>query len=108
MKEFYKRKENITEYDLGDDGIVLFDPESKRTHLLNEVGIVIWNSCDGKTGREEILDIIMNKYDNCDKNLVQNDIETFLTSLSEKKLINKTGNADKDAKPNRHAADVPL
>lgn len=44
------------------DGII-YDPQAKRLHTLNETGILVWSLWDGDHSLTEIASTVVEKYD---------------------------------------------
>ena len=55
------------------------------------MGIFIWRKCDGKHNKDDILNDIIENYEITEKELVNNDLEKFLTNLESAGLINWEG-----------------
>ena len=67
----------------GEDGAILFNPDTDTTLLINPVGIVTWNYLSEPRTVEEIVDYISRSYSNSpDHDSVRKDIETFLADLA--------------------------
>jgi len=68
-----------------DDEIILFNLEHGNYYSLDEVGIRIWDLCDGSRQVSEIAAIISNEYD-VPVDVAQADVLELLADLAEEKL----------------------
>ena len=69
-----------------DDNAVLVSPEEGQVTTLNNVGTKIWSLIDGQNSGIDIAQQLVQQYDVTIKQ-AQDDVETFLTRLSNKGLI---------------------
>ncbi len=67
----------------GDDGALLFNPDTDNTRLINPTGIMVWNFISQPRTVEEIIDYITRSFSNSpDQASVRKDIVTFVTDLA--------------------------
>jgi len=67
----------------GDDGALLFNPDTDNTLLINPTGIFIWNFISQPRTIEEIVEYITRSYSSSpDRASVQKDVESFVTDLA--------------------------
>ena len=67
----------------GDEGAILFNPDTDSTLLINPTGIFIWTFLDQPRTIEEIVEYITNSYSNSpDRASVKKDIESFVMNLA--------------------------
>ncbi len=71
---------------LGESTLILDSLETNSAHQLDEIGSIIWNSCDGITTKETLVQLILYEYE-IDRETLINDIDLFLLNLHEKKLV---------------------
>jgi hypothetical protein len=69
------------------DHMIIIDFNSdKQFHQVNEVGARIWELCDGKNTKDDIINILLDEYE-IDKESVTYDTLHFLTQLKENDLL---------------------
>ncbi|MBP8973033.1 MAG: PqqD family protein [Anaerolineae bacterium] len=73
----------------GEEGL-LFDPETGQIIYLNETAAFIYGLLDGKHSREQIIGLLMQKYDILDREAAQGDLDTMLQNMREANLIGET------------------
>lgn len=61
-----------------------------NVYQLDEVGVIVWESLDGKTSLTHIVEKIAEKY-NVDKEIVLKDVNEFVNDLLEKNLGEEVG-----------------
>jgi hypothetical protein len=67
----------------GNDGAILFNPDSDTVVLINIPGIVIWDCLSKPRTVEEIIEVVRNTYtNNPDRDSIKKDIESFVMDLS--------------------------
>lgn len=50
-----RTRDDLSAYQL-DDELVVFDPQTNQTYMLNTTGHVVWELCDGERSCEAIAD----------------------------------------------------
>lgn len=67
----------------GNDGALLFNPDTDNTLLINLTGIMVWNFISQPRTVKEIVAYITKSYSNSpDQASIQKDIETFVADLA--------------------------
>jgi len=67
----------------GDEGALLFNPDTDSTLLINPTGIMVWTFISQPRTVEEILDYITRSFSNSpDQASLRKDIVTFVTDLA--------------------------
>jgi len=64
-----------------DDGAFLFDPDTGRICYLNDLGIVIWKSCEESKTPDRLIDEISPGYPEIPKEQIKEDCLNFLDDL---------------------------
>jgi hypothetical protein len=73
-------------YRIIDDQIIIIDPLTNKIKLLNAVAATIWLSIDGKNSVNDILQIILDKF-NVEPEKAELDLTKFLQELMNANLI---------------------
>ena len=68
--------------------VLIVSPRDRRVHRLNEVASVIWLQLDGPRTVRDLADAVMKEFD-VDKKTATRDVETFVTELKKKGLVEK-------------------
>jgi hypothetical protein len=88
----------LTEGDLvlrrEENGAFLFDPETSALHCLNDVGILVWESIDGRSTVAEISRHIAEKFDDVEEDSVLKDVTAFLGDILSMGYMTLAGNKD--------------
>jgi|GEM_PF-1947771 len=67
----------------GDDGAILFNPDTDSTILINRSGLTIWNFIQKPRTINEIYAYMLKEFTECpDESAIHNDIVTFISDLS--------------------------
>ena len=69
-----------------DEEVLLFNPNTRKTYVLNQMADVIWELCDGKHSPEEITDEIISALD-VNPNIVFNDVLKVLEEFVHQNLV---------------------
>ena len=64
-----------------DEGAFIFDPDSGRVCYLNDLGIVIWKSCEKAKTPDKLVDVISPDYPDVPKQQIRKDCLNFLEDL---------------------------
>jgi|GEM_PF-1096159 len=70
---------------IGDD-LFIFDRHLSKIHNLNKVGAYIWELLKQGSGKKEIIDNIIRRFE-VDAKTAQQDFEEYLLKLQKKQLI---------------------
>ncbi|MEP0762000.1 MAG: PqqD family protein [Chloroflexota bacterium] len=73
----------------GEEGL-LFDPETGQIIYLNETAAFIYGLLDGEHSREQIIGLLMQKYDILDREAAQEDLDAMLQNMRDANLIGET------------------
>ncbi len=81
-----RQKDGMVLRTLGDDAI-LYNPATKKAHVLNTTSLLIWNLCTGNANLEAIEQEITLRFKVEDSSSVRNDIREALTMLNAEGLV---------------------
>jgi hypothetical protein len=81
-----RRKDGVVLRNLSDDAI-LYDPATKKAHVLNKTSLLIWNLCTGDVSLDEIEKSIRSQFMIDDDSDVRMDIEETVTKFSAEGLV---------------------
>lgn len=87
MNEYFIRNPEVLESKIGVE-VVMLDVESGFYFGLNEVGSDIWNFLEQKKAFNELIEMLMSKYE-VDRELCEKETRNLLQQLIEKKLIHR-------------------
>lgn len=87
MEEYKPKKAERLISKVEDDSLMVFDPDSEDVHELNETAALIWNSITGNTTVKEIIDIVVEKNPDDDRQDVTQEVLAFLKELKELNLV---------------------
>lgn len=65
---------------------VMYLAKDGNAYKLNEMGLKIWNLIDGKKELDDIINIILEEFQQ-ERIIVERDVITFLKALEKRKLI---------------------
>ncbi|MEO0284861.1 MAG: PqqD family protein [candidate division WOR-3 bacterium] len=85
MKEKYITNSKIV-FRKEEDGALLYNLETGEIKILNEVGAFIFELCDGKHDKEEIINEIIKNFE-IDKNTAEKDFDIFIKEMEKENLI---------------------
>ncbi len=83
---FPSRPTHLAYQKLGDETIILDTKIGKQVHKLNDVASYIWQLCDGSHSINQIRELMIAEYE-VSESEVDNDLNFFLTEMTNKKLI---------------------
>jgi hypothetical protein len=72
-----------------EDGAFLFDPETGMLKYINNMGVNIYQLCDGGMTVGDITAMIIENYTGVSGDQIENDIKRFLGTLVEMKYLNR-------------------
>jgi hypothetical protein len=87
MNEYFIRNVEVLESKIGEE-VVMLDVNSGFYFGLNEVGSVIWGFLEHKKSFDELIEMLMAKYD-VDREVCVAETQELLQHLIEKKLIHR-------------------
>jgi len=70
----------------GEEGL-LFDPDSGQIIYLNETAAFIYGLLDGTHSREQIISLLMQRYDILTRETAESDLDAMLQEMREATLI---------------------
>ncbi len=79
----YKANPVVSFKDEGDEGAVLYNPDTDKCVILNTVGATIWLYLEKPKTIEEIIAMIESRFSGVDAVKVQEDIEKFISNFEE-------------------------
>ncbi|MBX9879527.1 MAG: PqqD family protein [Candidatus Obscuribacterales bacterium] len=82
----YQRNDEIKTTLMPDGHVVLFNTKTEWAQVLNPVGALVWEYCDGTTSVMEMTDEI-SKLLETDKTALQNDVNSLIDELLTQGLI---------------------
>lgn len=81
------RNGNLVFRVIDNDGVI-YNPATKRLHMLNEIALMAWNLWDGKHTLAEIVDVVVSGYD-ADAEKVMQDITNCAGELCRHGLLQR-------------------
>ena len=69
------------------DEAILFDPRTGAIKILNETGAFIYQLLDGKHSQNDIVELLIKRYNTQSREETLHDLEEFLEGLRESDLI---------------------
>lgn len=75
------RKEAVSAREEGDEGALLYDPDTDSCKILNMVGLDVWKRLDGKKPLADVASEIASSYEGADEEAVLGDVLTFAADL---------------------------
>lgn len=81
-----RRKEGLVLRKLGEEAI-LYNPDTKKAHVLNRTSLLIWDLCNGDLSLELIEDAMKSRFESDDHCDIRMDIEETVTTFSKEGLI---------------------
>lgn len=66
---------------------VLYDEAAKRIHSLNVTAKFIWDACDGKSTRGQLLEGMQQEFNGADKKTLVRAVDMTLARLRGEKLV---------------------
>jgi len=77
------------------EGAFLFNPETGDLKVLNVVGAMIWEMCDGKHTEDSILENISSTFKDVARADLEKDIKSFIKDIENRGLIGYIYEEDK-------------
>lgn len=75
------RKDAVSAREEGDEGALLYDPDTDSCKILNLVGLDVWKRLDGKKPLAEIASEIASSYEGAEEEAVLKDVLAFAADL---------------------------
>ncbi len=72
-------RDSIITKKLGNE-TVLYDPEKKKVHILNQTAFFIWQLCENKYDTKDLVSTILNNFE-CKKNVKEEKIEEDIKAI---------------------------
>ena len=71
-----------------EDEAILFNPDNSDIVVINSTGCFIWDLCNGKNSRKDIINSMLKEFDTTtDK--AKEDLSKFLSDLENRKFVEK-------------------
>ncbi len=70
------------------DEALLFNPDNADIVVINSTGCFIWNLCNGKNRKKDIVNSLVEEFD-VSPSKAEEDLLKFLAELENKKLVEK-------------------
>ena len=80
-QERYLANPAVSFGDEGEDGAVLFNPDTDDVMIVNTTGKSIWEYIDTPRTREQIVDHLQAAFRNCPPEQAARDVEQFIQDL---------------------------
>ncbi len=74
----YMRNPDIVLREEDEDGALLFNPGTNQVRVINLTGLFIWQHCDGQSKLEEILEAMLEAFEDVPANQVGQHVQEFL------------------------------
>ncbi len=72
-----------------EDGAFLFDPETGNLKYINEMGVNIYELCDGSLNERDIAALVIENYKDISREQIEKDVHAFLSELVEMKFLKR-------------------
>ena len=82
----FKKNPEFDFLEIADENLVVFDPDSGNTHIIEETAIDILKLIEEETELEDIILQLTKIYDVSD-NKIREDVSAFIDSLVEKRIV---------------------
>lgn len=80
---YYSACSEVSSRLIGDDGAILYHPDTRREKVINPTGLFIWRHLDGFINAREIADKLVRTFESVPTDNVADDVEAFLKEISE-------------------------
>lgn len=82
-----RKVEGIRQEDLPEDESVLVDPARERALVLNAIGTIVWELCDGSRTVASMAALIAQQVPGHDVQAIHKDVEAFVAKLVEEGFV---------------------
>jgi hypothetical protein len=94
MEEYLKNIERLSQnrdciFREEEDGAFLFDPETGNLKFINNMGVNIYQLCDGRMTVGDITSLVIENYRDISSKQIEEDIKVFLKSLVEMEFLRR-------------------
>jgi hypothetical protein len=94
MEEYLKNIERLSQkrdciFREEEDGAFLFDPETGNLKFINNMGVNIYQLCDGRMTIGDITSLVIENYKDISSKQIEEDIKVFLRSLIEMEFLRR-------------------
>jgi hypothetical protein len=94
MEEYLKNIERLSRntdciFREEEDGAFLFDPETGNLKFINNMGVNIYQLCDGKMTVRDIISLVSENYQDISSKQIEDDVKVFLRSLIEMEFLRR-------------------
>ncbi len=79
----YRTNPVISYKDEGDEGAVLYNPDTDKCVIINPVGSSIWRYLEEPRVLAEIISMLSEKFSGVDNDQAKEDFETFINNFEE-------------------------
>ncbi len=79
----YQSNPVISYKDEGDEGAVLYNPDTDKCVIINSVGSVIWRYLEEPRMLAEIITMLSEEFSGVDREQAQEDFEKFVNNFEE-------------------------
>ena len=77
----YKANPVISFKDEGEEGAVLYNPDTDKAIIINSVGAAIWRFIESPHSFKEIASMLVNNFSGVDIEQAQKDVDQFISSF---------------------------
>lgn len=74
-----------------EERMLVITVDDSKLHRFNEVGTYIWQQLETPKTLREIVDLVAEHFDGCNRTTLNKELARFLEKLASKKLITITG-----------------
>jgi hypothetical protein len=78
---FYMADPDVSTRLAGDDGAVLFHPDTAREKFINATGAFVWKRLYGSRSRKDIVGEILDSFEGVSREQADNDLAAFLKEM---------------------------
>lgn len=79
----YKANPVVSFKDEGDEGAVLYNPDTDKCVIINPVGSIIWRYLEEPRTPDEIITMLSESFSDVDAEKAQEDLEEFINNFEE-------------------------
>jgi len=79
----YRANPAVSFKDEGDEGAVLYNPDTDKCVILNAIGSIIWRYLEEPKSTDEIISMLCESFSEVDAEKAQEDLEEFINNFEE-------------------------
>jgi hypothetical protein len=83
----YLRNPDVVLREEEEEGGLLFNPDTNQVKVVNPTGLFIWQECDGQKGRDEIVQTLVEAFEDVPIEQVSQDVQNFIDSMLQSGFI---------------------